>query len=591
MTRQSLPSGSAGPGVPRQALAVLAVVVALLAGSCARLPTSGPVVAGGPANPNRALQAIVPGPAVGASPSEIINGFLQATLSTEDGYAVARSYLAPEAGVAWQPTNEAVIYTGSPEVTGTTNGNSGTGQGETSERRSDDATVTIRQTAVIDADGRLTRSAETKREIALELTRIDGEWRISEVPDLTLVSDSDLDFVFSRYPVYFLDPTGTYLVGDPRWLPDSELSASRLVSLVLAGPPQWLSPAVTTAFGKDVQLASAGAVQLNAGVADIELSQQARRAAPATRGLMRAQLLATLQPLFAVEDVQLRADSTVLDVPDISLPVEPQVAADPFLLVDDEVTMLAGGQRESLTRNPTLAELNPRSMAVSLDQPGRQRFAVVSGGGRSLYVAPIRGAGGEVVLDGTNLTRPSFDWRGWVWSTEAMTDGTISVVAADGKPSRVTAPWLAGRRIDALRVARSGTVVAIASSDAGGSALQLASITRDDNGRPTALTLAEGDPIGFGVTAVTDLTWVGPDEVVVLGRRDGGSGARVFPVIVGGPGQDELPQLAGARQVTAGTGVSSVLVTTDDKALLSLTGQAWVEVPGADKVVDATFPG
>lgn len=569
----------------RRARWLVCLVVVLLLSACAEIPSSGPVVAGASAGPDRALQAIVPGPADGATPAEIVRGFLDANLSPADGYAVARSFLTEHAAARWQPTSGTVVYSGERSLSGVTRSSP---DPDLPER----ANVSVSQVASISATGHFDRVAASRRQVELEVRNVDGQWRISMLPDLTLINETDLDFVFGAYPVYFLDPTSTYLVPDPRWLPNSGLTATRLVTLLLDGPPEWLQPAVRTSFGRAVRLAGPEPVAVSGGVATVELSEQARQAPAQDRALMYAQLLATLRLLPTVENVTVRSNGADLDLDELDLATEPDVGADPYLMVDGQLTVLHGGSISALVPDPVPSGLAVEAIAISFEPESQRRYAAVTEGGEQLYLGRLRDPSGAAVLAGTHLTAPSFDWRGWVWSTETLSDGNLTVVAPDGTLSTVAAPWLDGRRLTSLRVGRSGSLVAVASTDSSGrSELQIASVERAVNGRPVALHRSDPDPSGVGIIAVRDLAWVGPSELVVLGKRNSDAGPRVLTVGVGGAGPSALPALPDSRRIAGGFGVSSVLVGTGSDGLSGLTGTQWAEVDGAAGATAAAFVG
>ena len=81
---------------------VLTTVAAVLAG-CSTVPTSSPTIQITQAPP-RSVQdvGIEPlAPEKGATPEEIVRGFIDAAASTVSGHPVARQHLAPESAKSW----------------------------------------------------------------------------------------------------------------------------------------------------------------------------------------------------------------------------------------------------------------------------------------------------------------------------------------------------------------------------------------------------------------------------------------------------------------------------------------------------------
>jgi len=83
-------------------LAVVGLLLLLPLPACG-LPVPDGVQTSGPVAAERgeplALKVIPPGPQPGASPEEVVNGFLVAQRSPDDDHAVARQFLAP--GTEW----------------------------------------------------------------------------------------------------------------------------------------------------------------------------------------------------------------------------------------------------------------------------------------------------------------------------------------------------------------------------------------------------------------------------------------------------------------------------------------------------------
>src|SRR5690606_22931152 len=90
---------------------------ALLAG-CIAMPTDGPVnegVQGAP--PDDGLELFAPGPAVDATPSEIVNGFIVATgAGVGDDYDRAREFMTEEGDAGWDTSTGVTVYTNSDSL-------------------------------------------------------------------------------------------------------------------------------------------------------------------------------------------------------------------------------------------------------------------------------------------------------------------------------------------------------------------------------------------------------------------------------------------------------------------------------------------
>ena len=93
----------------------------------------------------------------------------------------------------------------------------------------------------INESGVRTQAQEDATEsLPVELTKVDGQWRISSIPDGTLVSTVDFRTLFSPYNLYFYDPTYTYAVPDVRWFANRQGISAAIVAAMLEGPaPTW----------------------------------------------------------------------------------------------------------------------------------------------------------------------------------------------------------------------------------------------------------------------------------------------------------------------------------------------------------------
>ena len=73
---------------------------------------------------------------------------------------------------------------------------------------------------------------------------MDGEWRIANPPNGLIMLEPDFERLYDRRLAYFLDPTGTRVVPDPRYLISGEAQPTALLNRVLEGPSAALSAGV-----------------------------------------------------------------------------------------------------------------------------------------------------------------------------------------------------------------------------------------------------------------------------------------------------------------------------------------------------------
>ena len=103
---------------------VALLLVAALSG-CATLPVSGPVRIGpdlAQPSDNNSFYYSPSSPVDGASPTEILSGFLSAGTAPQNDYAIAREFLSESIRATWNPNQELLIQRATPRITVTENG-------------------------------------------------------------------------------------------------------------------------------------------------------------------------------------------------------------------------------------------------------------------------------------------------------------------------------------------------------------------------------------------------------------------------------------------------------------------------------------
>ncbi len=166
----------------RLRLAAGVVVSALVVAGCASVPDAGPVTRAADAAPDQALavQNEAPPPVPGATPTEVVLGFLDAQLAYPASVETASQYLTPDASASWRPSTRTVVYD-QVRTQGTVS----------------DVELAARRVATVSARGdyRAEPTPVLRPDREFSLVRVNGEWRIENPPDATYVSQS----AFERY--------------------------------------------------------------------------------------------------------------------------------------------------------------------------------------------------------------------------------------------------------------------------------------------------------------------------------------------------------------------------------------------------------
>lgn len=189
----------------------------LLAAGCATMPDSGePQAVSPPPSSDQGVQVrVIPvPPRDGQSPREVLQNFLDASISDEHDYQTARQYLTPEAVKTWQPDSGAVVlYDTTPHQS--------SGDGDL-----DHATVTLRSQEVATLDAKHTYQPKSDQ-FAADFTLInvakdadkDGkdapakaQWRITDLPSTLILNQTNFHNAYQQVDRYFFslpDPRAT----------------------------------------------------------------------------------------------------------------------------------------------------------------------------------------------------------------------------------------------------------------------------------------------------------------------------------------------------------------------------------------------
>jgi hypothetical protein len=567
------------PNVRGIVACVLAVVLLFLA-SCAQIPRSGPVGKSreeGAGNPNAPV-FFPRAPLTGSSPEAVIEDFYSAGSGYEDDYAVARQYLTQASAVAWKPDQRTLVFRSEQVVK--------TGVEGVFNYQLDVAYS-------VDADGVATQMPEgTKESIPVTLVQVDGEWRISKIPDGTAIPEETFRVIYGAYPIYFYDPSFTYAVPDVRWFIKKKTVKS-MTSALLGGPAPYLKGAVVSAFPSGMKLARES-VPVVSGAAQVDLSaKELTEASTEDRLRMQTQLALTFRSQPDVINVELRANQDLVRVEDngsVLPPVQNRNAPARQIAVSNNELMRYENNRISpLPDMQSVAALRPRSPAES---PVSQSVAFLNGSRSTLY-SMVPGQPARALTTRSTLTHPSFSLHDWVWTagpgaqgvTELTAFRPTGVAAGATVPSVTLTPsWLAGRSVKDFRVSREGVRALVISEQNGQTRVQVTGIIRSADGAPKELTT----PITLQASGSPDQgVWVNDTTVVVM---KGAASADVTPELLSLTSAEpqKLAPWPGLVALSAGNGPEEIFAQSAD-GIFQRLGNGWS--PQLKGPTDPSFPG
>ncbi|AAZ56527.1 MtrAB system accessory lipoprotein LpqB [Thermobifida fusca] len=620
----------------RIAAAVSTACLAVLLAGCATVPTGGPTFegrGGGAQGQVDTFTRLLPaGPQPGWGENALVRGFLKDLGSFEENHEAARLYMTEECADVWQPSDRVLVYEEMDAVRFDVE--------TVEEERAARVRVRTPLYATIRPDGQYVPASPGEAiDVVFDLTKVDGEWRIANLPDTILLSRQDVDRVYRPLNLYYFNRDMSTLVPDPVFLPVSsavnitEQLSQRLVTMLLDGPTDWLAPAVRTSF----PAGTTATVEYSSGNVTVNLDHRAAAADPRRLFGMGAQLVWTLKQLPEIQEFTLRLDGEEVELPGVEdgvLQASSQewnsvnpagMTGSPraYFLRDGQLWSLDVDQREALVPGAAgHGRILVEEHAVSLDET---RVAGIMPDDDSVRVAPIAEDGEyTTVLQGGDYTSLSWDGYGNLWVVEDLSaevaeaereedlaDDTepgdtavgsterretdrgekrqvtrLWLLAEDADPVEVHAPELAGVPVTELRVSRDGTRVAVLTGGADGGQVLVGRVVHGES----TVSLQAFLPLARDLVTVTDLSWRGADQLAVLGQKERGA-IQAYLVSLNGSGESTS---AGAvtgsdmKTITAAPGMPLLSGTEEDTISSSSDRLMWRRAVEGTKPV---YPG
>ena len=544
------------------------------------------------------VRVVFPPPEPGATPEQIVRGFIRAGSTSDGDYDSARMFLTAGVGRTWVPDGEIVVFASDPALT-------------VSTPRPDEVVVDGLAIASISADGHYTAlPAGTTRTLDVRLSKVEGEWRISSLPaDFgRWIAAAEMPRLVAPYAVHYVARDRRALVPDMRWFPLDHLS-SRLARAQLDPVPADLNGVVESAIPPGTRL-TADSVSVADGTATVDLDTRSPIDERAREDLW-AQFAATLTQDPRTTAVVVMVAGALLELAgkptSVHNPVEagfppvthaapptPLVRRDDTLYFFDASAALSGLDPAQAANRvaPNYPKIPVDLVDLALSEDGSEIAALASG--RRILTRWYDRIRHDVPPFGTDLSRPAYDRSGVLWVGAVPTPDSRSPqarlfvvptdAAAGGTPGRsvspVVVPWLEGRRVRQVLPSPDGERVAVLSlaQTREGSAdadlrLDVAGVVRDGQGLPTSL--AAPRRLGSSLAEARGLAWVSETSVATLGGP--GGDAALQPMVLGMAGdEDVLPSVRDAITVVTTGGPRGLVALTSTDQVFTRVGVQWV---------------
>ncbi|WNI27000.1 LpqB family beta-propeller domain-containing protein [Streptomyces sp. ITFR-16] len=519
------------------------------------MPVTGDVKAVDASQPGDSqVQVYAVAPRDGATPNEVVDGFLESMTSDDSDFRTTRKYLTKEASSNWKPGANTTVLAKAPNRSDRPFHDDDRGATEVTY------TLTGEKVATVDEQNAYQPLAPTDYSRTLHLVRQNGpdgkEWRIDVVPDGLVLGQSDFKRLYRSVNKFYF-ATGrseaqSTLVADPVYIRNRTDPATGMdtvtqaVRSLLRGPTDWLRPVVKSRFPAGTGLRT-GVTSLSPddrNVLKVPLNKKADGTGQRTCRMMASQVLFTLRDLTSarVEQVELeRSDGSALCVLGADQAEEYAAdrssgAPDSQYFVDGKghVQRIPGSTRGSGEPEPVLGPFGSGSLRVSAVGVARdeQTAAALSQHEDALYVSsiavdgqlPVPSVTSKAAKTKDRLTAPSWDGRGdlWVADRDPGNSRLLRLAGGTGKPQEVTVPSLDGSRIKALRLSSDGVRIALLLTQGDHTTLKIGRIERHGPQGKEQVSVVDLRQAAPQLADVTAMSWSGGSRLVVVGKEQGG---------------------------------------------------------------------
>lgn len=389
---------------------------AVLLSACGSMPVTGDVKAVDASQPGDSqVQVYAVAPRDGATPNEVVDGFLESMTSDDSDFRTTRQYLTKKASSDWKPGALTTVLANAP--------NRSDRPVHDSDRSTDEVTYTLtgEEVATVDGQNAYQPVAPTDYSQTLNLVRQKGadgsEWRIDRVPDGLVLGQSDFKRLYRSVNKFYFATGRTEaqstLVADPVYIRNRTDPATGMdtvtqaVRSLLRGPTDWLRPVVASRFpaGTGLRKGVTSLTPDDRNVLKVPLNKKADGVGQRSCRMMASQVLFTLRDLTSarVEQVELqRSDGSALcvlgaDQAEEYAPDGSSGGSDSQYFVDAKghVERIPGSTRGSGEPEPVAGPFGSGSLRVSAVGVARdeQSAAALSPNKDALYVAPSPRAG------------------------------------------------------------------------------------------------------------------------------------------------------------------------------------------------------
>lgn len=540
------------------ALVLLAAMMTV--GGCAAIPTSGPV---SEVPDDRSMgQSTVrysPAPPVdGASPGEVVRGYLDAMLAYPASTRTAAAFLTPDAAESWERQSGVTVYRDATvasqpeEVVSAAN------------KRVD---VDAMETGRLDAEGRYVEG-RGMRSTGYTLVRSEGQWRISDPqPGLMITAKFFADY-YRPFNLYYFDRPARRLVPQlVHLLVDDRLAAALVTALARGGNDDELEQTRTFVPEIDDLRATVPVVD---GVADIGFTADV--ADDADAGRLSAQIVWTLRQVPGVEAARISVGTGPIQPNGLALqPISSwqefggsEATGTVYALQDDRVVEVDRADVTAIDGPWGEGTDGAVGAAVSED-----RVALVDSSRSSVRIAKRTGDV-ELTVDGEDLIDPIVDADGDFWLVDRPGGVTRVRVVTPGPFSRVReveAPELVELDVQSFEISADASRYVVTAASGDSTTVRVGRMARGEDGAVTGLS----DPSRLDAAVRSKQSAVWSDASRVSYLSGGESGVQVKTVLI--DGSSASANVPGGRATLSDVDANRLVVTSGPDQSSYITDQ------------------
>lgn len=579
----------------RRMAALAAVAALLVVSACAGIPSSGPVtkVADDSGLGESTVRYSPARPVEGASPQQIVRGYLDAMLAYPASSGTATAFLTPAAAKGWSSSAGVRVYS-SVGLSGPTLAAGEDGETTNKTRNPVEVETRFVEDARLDRQGHYTRRARPA-EVTYRLERVDSEWRIANPQIGLLVSRKFFEDYFRPFNLFNFDRPGRRLVPDPVHLLVGDQLATGLLTSLARGPAGSSADALRT-YVPPLDTLRPSVPVSDDGVADVEFSTDFSAMSESVQDHLSAQIVWTLRQVPEVSAVRLAGATSVISGngggttqnvsswggygPALARGHAYAISGDRLVQIDDDAIKPASGAWGRSARGAVSIGVSDDGVAGVL--PGRNVVRVTNRRGTDART-----------FGGSRFITPQWDGEGNVWLVDHQGTRTRVRLAAGDRIRTLDTGRLARLDVATFALSPDGSRYAVTTRDAGGTSIRVGWVERDGKDRILGL----GDPVEIFTPASSprSLSWSSGTELSYLAETQ--SGRQVYTTAIDGSatsgglsrGGALLPDV-GASALAIGTGPTPNRYAADARNRLWFLapGGSWRLLPGT-KVTGLTY--